>query len=654
MDDILKGPVVWRPDATRIAQSNLGRFMAAQGIADYAELLKRADQDPDWWWGQMMERVVLRKPWERVVDLSRGIEFPVWGVGARLNLVDSCLERHRATPVWLQTALIGENDAGDLREWSYAELSAQSAHLAAGLVELGVQPGEVVALYMPNVNEAIAGMLAIARIGAVAMPLFSGFGVDAIISRMEHGEAVAVLTVDGTLRRGRHTPMKQQMIEAARQLPHLRNIVVLAYTGQSDAPRSPLEVDWTTLCADRPDDFDNIEMDAEAPVMLIYTSGTSGKPKGTVHSHLGLATKFNMDIALFLDFGPTDVVIWPSDMGWLIGPMLSFGVTQAGSAIVLTDGAPNAPEPDRIWRQVEQYRATILGFSPTVVRGFMNTVGTGGRDTTSLRLCTSSGEAWTPDAWWWTFREVLHSRHPILNYSGGTEIGGAILSGNVVTPLKPCSFSAEMPGMGVDIVDMEGKSVGRDVLGELVLRKTSIGLSRSLWRDDERYLDSYWRDIPGVWRQGDLAMQDSDGLWFIVGRSDDTLKIAGKRTGPAEIEAILTAGGLVAEASVIGIPDPVKGEGVGCIVILSTAGLADPDVAAKISQDVVRGLGHPYRPALVLAVPDLPRTRNMKIMRRLVKAAVLGRAVGDTSSLVNPDALGQIRAAAKAADVAHG
>ncbi|NYT62519.1 AMP-binding protein [Alcaligenaceae bacterium] len=612
--------------------------MRLHGIAGYEALQQRANTDPEWWWNAIADLIEFTKPYDKLLDIERGLPFARWCVGGKTNIVLNSLDRHRGTPIWQTPAILGEAESGKLRTWTYQQLSAEVSRLAAGLDQLGIKEGEVVAVFMPNVNEAIAGLLAIAKIGAVVMPLFSGFGVEAIVSRMLDSEAVAILTVDATSRRGRLAPMKTLAIEASRRLPSLRHIICLK---QSDVevPPSRLDVDWAGLCAGKPCDFPTKEMDAESPVMLLYTSGTTGKPKGTVHDHAGLAAKFSLDISLFMDIRPGDRAVWPSDMGWLVGPLLAFGFTMVGASFVLSDGAPNYPDPGRMWRQVESYGATVLGLAPTVIRGFMNDIGTGGHDTSKIRLCISTGEAWTPDAWWWTFEHVLHKKSPILNYSGGTEIGGGILSGSVVCPMKPCAFSGPIPGMGVDIVDAEGNSLPDNTVGELVLRKMSIGLTRGLWNDPERYLDSYWRDIPGVWRQGDWAVRDSDGFWYVLGRSDDTLKIAGKRTGPSEVEGLLTATGKVLEVAAIGIPDRVKGEAVACVVVLGNGVIFNEGLNNELQSAIVEGLGYPYKPLFILPVQDLPKTRNMKVMRRLVKAACLGKPLGDTSSLVNPDAL---------------
>jgi acetyl-CoA synthetase len=639
--------IVWTPAAGLVKDSNIAAFMRQHGIPDYSSLLQRADNDPQWWWRAVVDRISFFRPYDVLLDTTEGIPFAHWCVGGKTNIVLNALDRHKGTGIWDGSAVIGVSEANDVRVWTYSELDRHTSQLAAGLRSLGVRPGEVVAVYMPNINEAMSAMLAVAKIGAVAMPLFSGFGVEAIYTRLLDSGAVAILTVDGTSRRGRWSPMKPVADEAADRIgPQVRHVVCLTSSGTASL-NAERDVDWRELCRNQPSDTPTEQVESEAPVLLMYTSGTTGKPKGTVHTHAGLAAKFSLDLGLMMDLKPSDRIVWPSDMGWLVGPILAYGATIIGASFVLAEGAPNYPDPARMWRLIETHRATFLGIAPTVIRGFMHGAGTGSHDISSLRICVSTGEAWTPDAWWWTFENVLDRKRPIINYTGGTEIGGGILSGTVVLPMKPCSFTGPVPGMGADIVDDEGNSVGPNTVGELVLRKPSIGLSRGLWNDRERYLDSYWRDIPNMWRQGDWAYRDEDGFWYVLGRSDDTLKIAGKRTGPSEIEALLTGTDKVAEAAAIGVPDPIKGEAVGCVVVAAPGVEDNSALKTELSNAVVEGLGHPYRPQFVLVVGDLPKTRNMKVMRRIVRAALLGKPLGDTSSLINPEAVEAVQIAAK-------
>ncbi len=639
-------PIVWHPPQEVIEHSNLAAFMRRHAIVSYAQLLDRAAQDPDWWWKTVVDRIAFFRPYDRVLDCSEGPAFPRWCPGGTTNIVLNALDRHRGTGRWDAPAFLCEPETGESRTWTYAELDRQTCRLAGALRGLGIGAGEVVALYMPNIGEAVVGMLAIAKIGAIVMPLFSGFGVDAVRTRLADSGAVAVLTVDGTARRGRASAMKATVDAAVAGLDDLRHIVCLD-TGTLPVATVPgRDRDWATLCAAQPDTAPTAAMPAEAPCLLVYTSGTTGRPKGTVHTHVGFAAKLALDFGLLMDIKPADRILWMSDMGWLIGPILSFGMPILGASFVLAEGAPDYPDPTRLWRLVEKHRVSFLGLAPTVIRSFMHRAGIGDHDLSSLRLCASTGEAWTPDAWTWTFEKVCRSTLPILNYSGGTEVGGGIVTGTVIHPMKACAFSGPVPGMGVDITDADGRPVPPNTVGELVLRSPSIGQTRSLWKDDARYLDSYWRDIPGVWRHGDWAVKDEDGFWFILGRSDDTLKVAGKRTGPSEIEALLTATGKVVEAAAIGVKDPIKGEAVGCVVVMAPGHDLDGAAEAELVQAVVSGLGYPYKPAFVLAVAELPKTRNMKVMRRLVKAVCTGQPLGDTSSLVNPEALDAVRRAA--------
>jgi len=390
-----------------------------------------------------------------------------------------------------------------------------------------------------------------------------------------------------------------------------------------------------------------LPVEADAPFLLMYTSGTTGKPKGVVHTHCGFPVKTALDLSICMDLKATDRFLWMSDMGWLVGPILVFGGLLVGATVVLAEGAPNYPEPERIWRLIERHRVTYLGLAPTVARLAMSR----GEDVvdaidlSSLRVIVSTGEPWTPEAWMWVFERVGKRRVPLLNYSGGTEIGG-ILTGTVISPLKPCAFAGPVPGTGADAVDADGNGVPVGVTGELVMRTPSIGLTRGLWHDRQRYLDSYWSRIPGLWVHGDFVSRDEDGMWYVHGRSDDTLKIAGKRTGPSEIETLLMSTGLINDAAAIGVPDDIKGTAVVCVCV-PREGLDHDTAAPQLSDAVVAGMGPAFKPAKVVFVSDLPRTRSMKVMRRVVRAACLDQDAGDLSSLMNPEAVESIRQSLK-------
>jgi acetyl-CoA synthetase len=638
--------IVWSPPRELTQKSNLHAFLQANGIADYDALLRRAESEPEWFWGTIVSQLHFFKPYRAVMDAARRPEFARWCVGGTTNVVLSCIESHRDTTVWTKECVIWEGEDGQVRRLTYAELSHRIDHLAYGLSVTGCRQGDVVALYLPNIPEAVVAFFAVAKIGAIVMPLFSGFGASALVDRLNDAGATMIITADGTFRRGSLIAMKNVVDEGANSVPTLRHIVVVKHAGNDVPMQSGRDLWLDKLRSPGAASVLTREMDAEDPLLLMYTSGTTGKPKGTVHSHCGFAAKLRLDLGLMLDVKSSDRLLWMSDMGWMVGPMLAMGTTLFGSTMVMAEGGPDYPDTGRMWRLVDEHLVSFLGIAPTMARAFIKNGGGGieKRNLDSLRICASTGEAWTPEAWWWTFENVCRKRVPILNYSGGTEVGGGILSGTVLHPMKPCAFGGPIPGMGADIVDENGKSVERGTVGELVLRKPSVGMTRSLWKNDQRYIESYWSTFPGLWRHGDWAYVDADGFWYIEGRSDDTLKIAGKRTGPAEIEGLLMAGGKVAEAAAIGLPDTLKGQSLGCLVTLMPNVAWSDELRKELELSIVEGLGPPFRPKFIAQVADLPKTRNMKIMRRVARAACLGENPGDLSSLLNPAAVQEIRA----------
>jgi acetyl-CoA synthetase len=386
--------------------------------------------------------------------------------------------------------------------------------------------------------------------------------------------------------------------------------------------------------------------DAEDTLMVIYTSGTTGKPKGAVHTHCGFPVKAAQDMAFGTDVHQGDVIYWMTDMGWMMGPWLVFGALILGATMFIYDGAPDYPGPDRLWALVERHKITQLGVSPTLIRALIphGEEPFKKHDLSSLRLFASTGEPWNPDPWLWLFEKIGEGKRPIINYSGGTEISGGIVMGNPITPLKPCAFSAPCPGIAADVFDEDGNPL-RNAVGELVIKSPWIGMTRGFWQDEQRYLDTYWSRWEDVWVHGDFAAIDLDGLWYILGRSDDTLKIAGKRLGPAEAESVLVSHPDVVEAAAIGVPDDVKGMVLVLFTVCRPGVQGDDALRKALKMLVVEALGKSLSPKDILFVSDLPKTRNAKVMRRMIRAAYLGQELGDTSSLVNPEAVEEIRKA---------
>ena len=636
------GTIVWRPDPAAVAATHLGRFMASHGIGSFAQLLERSGRDPAWFTEAVLRYLDVRfsVPYTQVLDTTRGPAWPNWCVGGSLNITATCLDKHLAGPAGLRPAVIYESEEGQSSSLSYAELAAEVNRAANGLRSLGLGKGDAVGLLMPMTPQIVVALLAVTKIGGVVLPLFSGFGAGAIADRLADGEARLLFTADGMPRRGGLVPLKTVADEAARRVPTLRHMIVHRRMGNPVSIEPGRDHWWHELIDSQPAESQAEPTAAEDPLMIIYTSGTTGRPKGAVHTHCGFPVKAAQDMAFGTDVQPGERMFWITDMGWMMGPWLVFGALILGGAMFLYDGAPDYPGPDRVWRMVERHKLTGLGISPTLVRALaaLGEAPVRAHDLSSLRLFGSTGEPWNPEPWRWLFEVPGESVRPIINYSGGTEVSGGILMGNPILPLKPCAFAAPCPGIAADVFDESGKPV-RNQVGELVIKAPWIGMTRGFWKDPARYEATYWSRWPGIWVHGDWAAIDGDGMWYILGRSDDTIKVAGKRLGPAEVESVLVAQPEVVEAAAIGVPDPVKGSRVVCFCVLRSGVMPSADLEQALQQRVVRELGKPFAPKAFVFVADLPKTRNAKVMRRMIRAAYMGESPGDTSSLVNPESL---------------
>ena len=639
----------WSPTPELIAQSNLTAFLDRTGCTSYDALIARADAEPAWFWEQVIRFFDLRfyQPYEKIVDMSPGHPWARWCVGGTTNLVLNCIDRHRGTPVWDRTYLVWEGETGAQRILTYGEFDAEVCRLANALRSLGVGRGDSVGIFMPNLPEAFVAYYAIAKVGGIVMPLFSGFGPEPLALRLADGSAKAVITSDGAWRRGKPGAMKSVLDEALKSVHTVQHTIVVRYLdGAIAAPMTAgRDYWWHERVARQSPEAPTEEMNADDPAVLIYTSGTTGSPKGAVWTHISNVAKLALDFGICLDFKPQDRFFFLSDMGWMVGPMSTMVSSIFGASVLLAEGAPDYPDTGRLWQLIQRHRVTFLGVSPTLVRGMMRygAEEVGRADMASLRITFSSGEPWTETPWHWFFEHVCKRRLPNLNISGGTEVGCLILANTLHRRHKPCSFSGPVPGMGADIVDDAGISRGPGQAGELVLRQASIGLTKSLWRDDKRYFESYWNTIPGMWVHGDLAMRDADGYWFILGRSDDTIKIAGKRTGPAELENLLMKTGQLLECAVVGIPDELKGSAIVCVCVALPGVDAGTSLEQELTRTLVEGMGASYRPKRIVFARDLPKTRNLKVMRRVVRAALTGANAGDLAALVNPDAVQELR-----------
>ncbi len=643
-----EGPVVWQPTPETVEKANLTHFMRRHGIADFGELMRRSTEDVAWFTQAILGYLDYQfyRPYTQIVDLSRGIAWPRWCVGGEVNIVHNCLDKYIGSEIEDHIALIWEGEEGSVRRLTYGELYRQTNQAANALRSLGLGKGDAIGLFMPMTPEIVIALLAIAKIGGIILPLFSGFGAPAVATRLADAGAKALFTADGFLRRGKPVAMKAVTDEAAIEVPTLEHVIMLSRLGIEAPMKSGRDHLWQDLVESQPSQAPTEITSAEDILMVIYTSGTTGKPKGAVHTHCGFPVKAAQDMAFGTDLHPGEVLYWITDMGWMMGPWLVFGTLILRGTIFLYDGAPDYPGPDRIWAMVERHHITTLGISPTLVRALIPRGDEPFRshDLSSLRLFASTGEPWNPDPWMWLFEKVGEGRLPIINYSGGTEISGGIVMGNPIMPLKPCAFSAACPGIAADVLDENGHPV-RGQVGELVIKSPWIGMTRGFWKDAQRYEETYWQRWPGVWQHGDFAVIDKDGMWYILGRSDDTIKVAGKRLGPAEIESILVSHPQVMEAAAIGVPDEFKGSEVVAFVVLAKGCELCEELRQELRELIVHALGKPFAPRHVLFVSDLPKTRNAKVMRRMIRAAYLGQEAGDTSSLVNPEAVEEIKKA---------
>jgi acetyl-CoA synthetase len=737
-------PIAWTPTPDVIERAQLMRFMRQIGVSTWDELYEFSIRDVEKFTEEVLKFLDIKfdPPYDKLLDTSDGMEFPRWFVSeppasaggqftgesstnwppahaggsdyAGLNITTMCLDRWQTDEMKDQPAVIWEGENGRNSTVTYASLLEDVERLATNLRDIGIEKGDPVGIHLPMIPETVDTLLAINRIGAIAVPVFSGYGVEAIANRLNAVQAKLLVTFDGVTRRGKYIHAFDTALDAIDRCPSVKYHMLVRHSDTETRHRRFDEYREFGLLSTIPPNGAAEPTSAEDPLIILYTSGTTGKPKGIAHTHASFPIKAAQDMAFGTDVGRGTRICWYTDIGWMMGPWLIYGALINGATICLYDGAPDYPTPDRMWEFCAKHKVEILGISPTLVRslaaqeepgtqasrlheretrtnaratdapdadGSTPVPGVGGgtpafpapherHDLSSLRAFASTGEPWNPAPWRWLFEKVGNSKLPIINYSGGTEIAGGILMGNPLLPIKPCSFPAPCPGMDVDILDENGNSVKPGEVGELVIKQPWIGMARGFWKERERYLETYWSRFKNIWVHGDWAMRDEDGHWFILGRSDDTLKVAGKRVGPAEVESILVSHPFVTEAAVIGVPDEAKGTAMVAFCVLGThasprassptgdetnsvspendaggtpAFPAKGDLAFELKFLVARDMGKPLAPSKIYFVSALPKTRNAKVMRRVLRSAYLGEDPGDLSALENPQAIDEIR-----------
>ncbi len=616
--------------------------MQRLGIATYQEFIRYSQEHLEEFWAEIVRELDVEwfEPFAQVLDTSRGVEWSRWFTGGKLNIAWNCLDRHASGPARDRPAVVWEAEDGSTRTLTFGELRRETDRLANALHGLGLVPGDRVALYMPMVPEVVMILHACFKLGLIAVPIFSGFGYGAVAVRLQDSGAKVLFTADFLERRGRPIALKQKAGEALAEGSAIEKVVVWRYKGGDVPFAAGRDVWWHDFVAGQPEDCDALSLDSEAPCLLLYTSGTTGRPKGALHTHAGALVQTAKEIYLTFDRQPDDRFWWVSDIGWMMGPWEIIGNHHLGGAIVLYDGAPDHPAAQRFWQMIERHRVTTFGISPTAIRLLMRKAGAGPEafDASSLRLLGSTGEPWDETSYRWFFQHVGRERCPIINISGGTEIIGGFLGPLLIQPLKACTLGGPAPGMATDVFDAEGRPV-RGQMGYLVCTKPAPSMTRGVWNDPARYLETYWSRWPGVWYHGDWASVDEDGCWFLHGRADESFNVAGRKVGPAEVEECLIEHPAVSEAAVIGVPDELTGESVVAFVVLKPGAALDRCWRRTVG---ARGAGRWARPSgrgAIRAVPELPKTQSGKVVRRLIRQAYLGEALGDTSTVENPAAL---------------
>jgi acetyl-CoA synthetase len=635
---------VWTPTPEDVEGANLTRLARRLGVERYHDLHRISVEEPERFWPALIEDLGLEfsEPWTDVVDVSRGIEWAQWFVGGKLNLAWNCVHKWAAGELAEEEAAVWLAEDGTREALNWRELSDAVFRLAEGLASIGIGPGDAVGIFLPMSPQVAIASHALAHLGAVQVPIFSGFAAPAIAARLSDAKAKAVITADGSLRRGQVVPMKEIADEAVQHAQTVTHVVVWRRLGLDDVPMTiGRDRFWDELVADTSGGLTPRQVDSEHPYLLAYTSGTTGRPKGALHVQASFLVSIAREVAYQTNVKPGDRIHFATDMGWIMGPWTVVGGGACGATVVYTEGAPDFP-PDRLWRVVESERVTLLGVSPTLIRALIPH-GDPAADLSSLKAICTTGEPWNRDPYLWLFEKVGGGRVPIVNESGGTEVGACFLATCNTEPVKPVALGFPALGQDMDVFDADGHSI-RGEVGELVCKRPWPGMTRGIWGDDDRYLETYWRRFPGVWTHGDWASVDADGYWFLHGRSDDTLNIAGKRIGPAELESAAVAHPAVAEAAAIGVPHPVKGEVAWIFCVLRPGEEATPDAVLEISRAVTDELGKAFKPERIVFVSALPKTRSAKIVRRAVRARVLGTDPGDLSALENPDALQEIPA----------
>jgi len=624
---------VWTPSDDFIHNSNIYRFLKENGFSDFKNFLKKTVSENTWFWSLLEKDLETQwdSPYFKVAEADPALsQVPKWFTGGRFNLSNQLLDYNISKGFGNKEAIFCQYEFDQRQSVSYNMLYHSVSSMAKLLIEIGVVPGERIGLISPLNIEAVTSLLAISRIGAIAVPVFSGFGKEAIYQRFYETAISGCITFDNYFRKGKaifHTPVVEGMYN---RIPSLRFIVRTGeYKLRETFSNSEIkEVDWSPDYSSSSINY--IKTSCEEIFEILYTSGTTGKPKGTIHTHIGSYLQPSKEGKFNFDMKPSDRVFWYSDLGWVMGTWSIISTLSSGGTLMLMVGSPDFPTKQRYYDFINNFEVTIAGVSPTLIRSLKNETGSiaEGKDFSSLRMIGSGGEPWDYNSYMWLFEKIGKKKNPIINLSGGTEIMGSFLIPIPILPIKACSLQSQGLGMDVDSVDDSGKSV-RGKVGHLVLRKPVPSMTKGLWKDNERFINTYFSKFPGIWFHGDFSLVDEDSQWYILGRSDDVIKTSGKRIGPSEIEEIILKLPGIIEAAAIGIPDKIKGESIICFVVSSHGETTEEKILSSVEEE----LGKSFTPKSVFFVNELPKTNSGKISREAIRAIFWGNS--DTIRVLN-------------------
>lgn len=624
---------IYEPQAPWIAESNLKKFIEKLKLKSYEDLLLRSQENPEWFWSEVIRDIPLRwtKPYSKL--LSKNLPWPEWAVGGELSIVENCIDRNLKERSRAPALIFEADEPEKSQTWTFEDLARESSWIAAKLQNDGAKPGDRAALLMPMSLEMVASFFGILRAGLTVVPIFSGYGAEAISARLKDGDVKFVFHQAVTTRKGKVVHVLDTLREALKDCPNVRHVYSLKREEfiKGHRPQSILPP---------------LSRPSESEAMLLYTSGTTGKPKACVHTPFGVLATTAKELRYAFDVKPGDRFFWYTDIGWMMGPWELIGALQLGATVVLFEGVPDYPTSDRLWDIVRTHQVTHLGISPTAIRVLKKSE-TGSLDQqplSSLRLLGSTGEPWDEESWNWYFEKVGGKRCPIMNISGGTEIMGCLLMPNPFSKLKPTTLAGPALGVRAEVWNEDGQKM-TEGLGHLVCLTPLPSMTKGFLNNREKYLETYFEKFgESVWYHGDWALIDSDGLWFLKGRSDDTIKIAGKRVGPNEFESALMEDSRVQESAAVGIPHEVKGETVYCYVVLKNPSMADEAVRADLLTRVSKKMGKALSPERIYFVSTLPKTRSGKILRGLIRKIVL-KETFDSSAVENPQSIDAVQKA---------